>query len=134
MKFINFLILSVVAIMLACACSNIVPQKRIYTPDITIKQVNGKRYAYYQGKLFSGEVYSSDENAIMTIKNGLASMVKGRVSSEPDAPYNWTIKDDFSILQLREGDYNTPGEKLKLGIMADFINSLPQCDFIDGYR
>lgn len=51
MKHLRFLLLAIITCVLTCSCDGLSNkyQKRIYTPDISIRKVSGMNYAYYQG-------------------------------------------------------------------------------------
>jgi len=76
-------------------------KKKVYTPDITIKPVNGIRYAYYNDELYTGDVYSSDEKSKMEIMNGLAIVAYANygVTSGEDWEKEMEIHEDVSTLQ-----------------------------------
>lgn len=86
---------------------NIPMQRKVYTPDITIREVDGMRYAYYNGNLYTGEVYSSDEKNMMEIRNGIAIVAYGNYGS---------TSNEFGKAQVEiHEDYYTTSESLDRG-------------------
>ena len=64
-----------------------------YTSDLTMKYEAGEECAYYDGKRFTGKVYSLDESCYMVFKNGVATEAIGFHSNgtnlfEADFPYD----------------------------------------------
>lgn len=140
MKQIRFLLFAICTCVLICSCDGLgnKHQKKIYTPDISIKKVSGMNYAYYQGEPFSGEVFSSDEKSMMVIRNGLAVVAyanygqSGNIASENQLE----IHDDlYTIEQHRADALNSgdPGINLASavydGLKINTLRSLPNCSF-----
>ena len=132
--------MAIIACVFTCACNNLSNkhQKKIYTPDISIKKVSGMNYAYYQGEPFSGEVFSSDEQSMMVIKNSIAVVAyanygqSGNIASENQLE----IHDDlYTIEQHRADALNSgePGINLASAIYDELkirtLRSLPNCSF-----
>ena len=94
--------------MFTCACNNLSNkhQKKIFTPDISIRKIRGMNYAYYQGVPFSGEVFSSDEKSMMVIKNGIAVVAyanygqSGNIASENQLE----IHDDLYTIEQHRAE------------------------------
>ena len=132
--------MAIIACVFTCACNNLSNkhQKKIFTPDISIRKIRGMNYAYYQGVPFSGEVFSSDEKSMMVIKNGIAVVAyanygqSGNIASENQLE----IHDDlYTIEQHRADALNSgePGINLASAIYDELIiktlRSLPNCSF-----
>lgn len=140
MKHLRFLLLAIITCVLTCSCDGLSNkyQKRIYTPDISIRKVSGMNYAYYQGEPFSGEVFSSDEKSMMVIKNGLAVVAyanygqSGNIASENQLE----IHDDLYTIRQHRADAlnsNDPGINFASAIYDELkirtLRSLPNCSF-----
>ena len=132
--------MAIIACVFTCACNNLSNkhQKKIFTPDISVRKISGMNYAYYQGEPFSGEVFSSDEKSMMVIKNGIAVVAyanygqSGNIASENQLE----IHDDLYTIEQHRADAlnsNEPGIKLASAIYDELIiktlRSLPNCSF-----
>lgn len=126
--------------MFTCACNNLSNkhQKKIYTPDISIKKVSGMNYAYYQGEPFSGEVFSSDEKSMMVIKNGIAVVAYANYGQSGNIGFEnqLEIHDDLYTIEQHRADAlnsNEPGINLASAIYDELkirtLRSLPNCSF-----
>lgn len=132
--------MAIIACVFTCACNNFSNkhQKKIYTPDISIKKVSGMNYAYYQGEPFSGEVFSSDEKSMMVIKNGIAVVAYANYGQSGNIGFEnqLEIHDDLYTIEQHRADAlnsNEPGIKLASAIYDELIiktlRSLPNCSF-----
>ena len=132
--------MAIIACVFTCACNNLSNkhQKKIFTPDISIRKIRGMKYAYYQGEPFAGEVFSSDEQSMMVIKNSIAVGAyanygqSGNIASENQLE----IHDDlYTIEQHRADALNSgdPGINLASAIYDELkiktLRSLPNCNF-----
>lgn len=132
--------MAIIACVFTCACNNLSNkhQKKIFTPDISVRKISGMNYAYYQGEPFSGEVFSSDEKSMMVIKNGIAVVAyanygqSGNIASENQLE----IHDDLYTIEQHRAEAlnsNEPGIKLASAIYDELIiktlRSLPNCSF-----
>lgn len=140
MRQIKFLLLAIIACVFTCACNNLSNkhQKKIYTPDISIKKVSGMNYAYYQGEPFSGEVFSSDEKSMMVIRNGIAVVAYANYGQSGNVAFEnqLEIHDDLYTIEQHRADAlnsNEPGIKLASAIYDELkiktLRSLPNCNF-----
>lgn len=132
--------MAIIACVFTCACNNLSNkhQKKIFTPDISVRKISGMNYAYYQGEPFSGEVFSSDEKSMMVIKNGIAVVAyanygqSGNIASENQLE----IHDDLYTIEQHRAEAlnsNEPGIKLASAIYDELkirtLYSLPNCSF-----
>ena len=120
--------MAIIACVFTCACNNLSNkhQKKIYTPDISIKKVSGMNYAYYQGEPFSGEVFSSDEKSMMVIKNGIAVVAYANYGQSGNIGFEnqLEIHDDLYTIEQHRADAlnsNEPGIKLASAIYDELI-------------
>ncbi|WP_029328874.1 hypothetical protein [Bacteroides sp. 14(A)] len=60
------LLMSLFTVLVCYSCVN-----KVYLPDIEIREVNYEEYCYYQGELYSGKIYSSDESCCTIVQNGV---------------------------------------------------------------
>lgn len=140
MKHLRFLFFALFICVFTCSCDGLgkKQQKKIYTPDITIKKVSGMNYAYYQGELFSGDVFSSDEKSMMAIKNGIAVVAyanygqSGNIASENQLE----IHEDLSTIEQHQAKASyTNGQRISLAsaiydeLKIRTLRSLPNCSF-----
>ena len=132
--------MAIIACVFTCACNNLrnKHQKKIYTPDISIKKVSGMNYAYYQGEPFSGEVFSSAEKSMMVIQNCIAVVAYANYGQSGNIGFEnqLEIHDDLYTIEQHRADAlnsNEPGIKLASAIYDELIiktlRSLPNCSF-----
>lgn len=68
MKTLKLLLVTALWITLCTGLSSCTT--KVYTPDIEIREANNKEYCYYEGKLYTGKIYSSDESCYAIVQNG----------------------------------------------------------------
>ena len=120
--------MAIIACVFTCACNNLSNkhQKKIFTPDISIRKIRGMNYAYYQGVPFSGEVFSSDEKSMMVIKNGIAVVAYANYGQSGNIGFENQLKihDDIYTIEQHRADAlnsNEPGIKLASAIYDELI-------------
>ena len=132
--------MAIIACVFTCACNNLSNkhQKKIFTPDISIRKIRGMNYAYYQGVPFSGEVFSSDEKSMMVIRNGIAVVAYANYGQSGNIGFEnqLEIHDNlYTIEQHRADALNSgePGINLASAIYDELkirtLRSLPNCSF-----
>ena len=120
--------MAIIACVFTCACNNLSNkhQKKIFTPDISIRKIRGMNYAYYQGVPFSGEVFSSDEKSMMVIQNGIAVVAYANYGQSGNIGFEnqLEIHDDLYTIEQHRADAlnsNEPGIKLASAIYDELI-------------
>lgn len=140
MRQIKFLLFAIFTCVLTCSCDGLgnKHQKKIFTPDISIRKISGMNYAYYQGVPFSGEAFSSDEKSMMVIQNGIAVVAYANYGQSGNIGFEnqLEIHDDlYTIEQHRADALNSgePGINLASAIYDELkirtLRSLPNCSF-----
>ena len=83
-------------------------------------------YAYYQGEPFSGEVFSSDEQSMMVIRNSIAVVAYANYGQSGNIGFENQLKihDDIYTIEQHRADAlnsNEPGIKLASAIYDELI-------------
>lgn len=137
MKNLKFLLFFIIVLLFANSC-DVSSRLRVHTPDITIQTINGIRYACYEGKAYSGDVYSYDEKHKMVIKNGIAvvAYVNQGVTTGGPLEKEIAIYEDIYSLQNELSNSNnsdSPWSSFATQVFTqpkiDALRTLPNCSF-----
>lgn len=137
MKNLKLLFVLFVAFMFSSSC-DVSSRLKVHTPDITIQTINGMRYAYYEGKAYSGDVYSFDEKNKMVIKNGIAVVAYANQGVTTGGPLEKEIAIYEDIYSLQNKIANSSNSDNPWSSMAgqlytqpkiEALRTLPNCSF-----
>ena len=80
------------ALLVLIAIGTLSCQEKIHTPDAEVRFIQKQPYIYHEGVLFSGSLYSTNENSKLEIENG---SIKGCLIKHPNGKKAF-IKHDIT--------------------------------------